>query len=830
VSSTPSKSTLVFILSILLWIGFLPAVAVAQTADAADESTSSTTDSSDNDLSLFGEDVGDDDLFGDSADDSEQSDEVAGPEFAVPDDVDVIQVTGQRTDASSQGQSIAISSFNQEALDQLGVSDVSTLQQNVPSLHIGQTGTQGIITLRGVGIENLTISGEQGVLFVQDGVPIGSATAALAAFYDVRALDVFRGPQGTQGGKNVSGGWISVTSAPPQPDFTGFGDYQMGSYDQHIFRGVLNVPIFDEKLMFRFTSRFEDRDGYQRAVGGKVLQPLESLNPQPFNRSEYWGNEHSLNARVQLLSQLTDKFEVHLIGMHTFSENNGPAVHLLSQPGNFTGLGCQVFVNCFPNETDRFAVSTLDPRTSTRNLPGDLKISQWFATAKATYDITSDTLGDLEATAQFGFNRTSTLVTFDFDGTNAQAAVIDLDNGQDQYSFEVKLQTIEQRPWEWLVGFFWWQETKNADQNINFSGTAEGGDSAALTNLETDSIAGFAEVRYWLNDEFHVMLGGRYTQDHKAIQDQPFEISQNQAIAEASFFNSATYSAFTPKLLMQWQWSDSNNISASVTRGYKAGGFPLGEGCIIGDSTTCVPYDSEKVWQYEFTSKNEFLDQRLRLNLTLFWTDYDPYQVCFVAGISFKCFDNGSATTRGVELEWFATPIPELQISGNFNILDARIDNFRIVDPTLSPLFPGSGPPAIPDPLSGFPQDLSGNTIPKAPKYNMTVNAQYDIYLSSLGLPEWGTLTPRVQYNYQSRTYYRVWNEPQTSQGAFSRVDLRLTWRSNSDQWQIEGFINNVTDVDVINSIFLSSGADGTITAQYQMPRMAGLRLKYSFN
>ena len=827
VSSAPSKSTLVVILLVLLGVIAVPFAAWSQSGATAGESGPAASSGDDD---LFGDDGGeDDDLFGDSDDGSVAGPDPAGPGFELDDGVEVIEISGQRTDASSQGQSIAITSFNQEALDQLGVSDISTLQQNVPSLHIGQTGTQGIITLRGVGIENLTISGEQGVLFVQDGVPIGSATAALAAFYDVRSLDVLRGPQGTQGGKNVSGGWISVTSQPPDPDFTAYGDYQIGSYDQHVFRGVLNVPIFDEKLMFRFTSRFEDRDGYQRGIAGEVLSPLQSADPKPWNRSDYWGNEHSLNARAQLLSQLTDRLEVHLIGMHTFSENNGPAVHLLSQPGNFTTLGCGVFVNCFPNVFDRFAISADDPRETTRNLPGDLNISQWFATAKATYEITNDLLGDLEASAQFGYNRTSTEVTFDFDGTNAQAAVINSDNSQDQYTLELKLQTVEQRPWEWLMGFFWWQEKKFADQQIDFSGTNEGGDSASITKLQSDSLAGFLEVRYWLNDEFNVMAGVRYTSDHKFIENLPFEVNQGERDLEVRFINRVGYSALTPKILTQWQWSDSNNVAVSVTRGYKSGGFPLGEGCFIGGDL-CEPYGAESVWQYELTSKNDFFDERLRLNLTLFWTDYDPYQVCFVAGITFKCFDNGSATTRGVELEWVATPIPELQITGNFNILDARIDNFRIVDPTLSSNFPGSGPPPIQNPLNGFPQDLSGNTIPKAPKYNLTINAQYDIYLTTLGLPEWGTITPRIQYNYQSRTYYRVWNEDQTSQGAFSRVDLRLTWRSNSDQWQVEGFVNNVTDVDVINSVFLSSNADGTITGQYQLPRMAGVRLKYSFN
>ncbi|MEE2665236.1 MAG: TonB-dependent receptor [Myxococcota bacterium] len=848
--STPLKSLLLVVFSLSIVAVITPLSSIAQ--DAAERAPQSTEHPADEpapqstehpadepapqstehpadepaDDDLFAEDP-DDDLFAKPERGEPGEGEEKEPRFAVPDDVETIQITGQKSDASQQGQAIAITSFNQEALDQLGVSNVSTLQQNVPSLHIGQTGTQGIITLRGVGIENLTISGEPGVLFVQDGVPIGSPTAALAAFYDVSALDVLRGPQGTQGGKHVSGGWISVNSAKPSPDFAAFGDYQIGTYSQDIFRGVLNTPIFDEKLMFRFTMRFEDREGYQRAIGTKFDGGFPRPNV-PFHKSNWWGDEHSLSVRAQLLSEVTDRLEIHLIGMHSSSENNGPAIHLLSAPGTFADLGCLVNIGCVNNQGPAGPLTSADPRATTRDHPGALAIVQEFATAKATYEISSEQLGELEASFQYGFNRTATDVIFDFDETNAAASVIDLENRTDQHTIEVKLQTVEQRPWEWVVGAFWWQETRFADQLVDVSGQGFAGDARNINDLETDSIAGFGELSYWVSDAFRILFGVRYAEDNKDVTSEPFRFVLSGTSPEGITRLTGQWTGFTPKILMQWRWSDSNSVSVNATRGFKAGGFPLGTRCAVdaAGNSPCDPYNAEGVWQYELTSKNDFFDERLRLNLTLFWTDYDPYQVCFVAGVSFRCFDTGTATVRGFELEWTAIPIPELMISGNFNLLDARVDNFRIVDPTISLFDPATG---VRNPLAGFPQDLSGNTLPKSPKYNLTLNAQYDIHVSTLGLPEWGTLTPRIQYNFQSRTYYRIHNEDVSSQGRFSKIDVRLTWRSNSNRWQVEGFVNNVTDVDTINSIFLSANFDGSITAQYQLPRTAGVRFKFSY-
>ena len=141
-------------------------------------------------------------------------------------DVEMITVRGQRTGSDAQSEAIAISSFNQSALDQLGVSRVADLQGNVPSLHISTSGSSTIVTIRGVGIENTNLSGEPGVLLMVDGIPIGDVTAIDGAFFDVSNVEVLRGPQGTQGGRNAAGGWIEVNSAPPVEDFLAHLDHQ----------------------------------------------------------------------------------------------------------------------------------------------------------------------------------------------------------------------------------------------------------------------------------------------------------------------------------------------------------------------------------------------------------------------------------------------------------------------------------------------------------------------------------------------------------------------------------------------------------------------------
>jgi len=411
-----------------------------------------------------------------------------------PNEIDEILIQGQRSDASSQATAIAVSSFNQTSLDQLGVANVSGLQQNVPSLQIGRSGNQAIITIRGVGIENLTAVGQPGVIFEQDGVPLLRPSGALAAFYDVAALDVARGPQGTGGGYHATGGTIAVTSVPPTPDLSAQGDVQLGTYDQYVFRGVVNAPLYQDKVMMRVTTRFEERDGFQRALGPKLLGLGGAFNlpvQGEFRRSEDFDDAHDLLLRGQLRFQLTDTLDVRTIGQYAFLDNNGPGIHLLSPPGLFSQLGNPVCKRGPEGSgalgtAGRDPVTSFDPRVSFRDEPGKLDQRIGFTTIQVNKDWETESFGDLKGVVQFGFNRIDQTAVFDFDGTDACANVIDNSSVADQYTGEVSLATVDQRPWEWKVGIFYLREVQNNDQFIDFFVThTSSPDKFALSRLDT---------------------------------------------------------------------------------------------------------------------------------------------------------------------------------------------------------------------------------------------------------------------------------------------------------------------------------------------------------
>lgn len=193
-----------------------------------------------------------------------ESDEPAEVERSAPSSVDEITVTGTQSDVTDiQSESQAITAFSMEELDRSNIVSVDQLAFNVPGLHVGQAGTDAIITLRGVSTENASPTGEAGVQFHVDGVNYARPSAARVAFFDLEGLQVIRGPQGSRGGKNSTAGWINVTTRKPTAEFSSDVDVQWGSYNQRRLRAHINIPI-NEYVQTRFAMFREERDGFQR--------------------------------------------------------------------------------------------------------------------------------------------------------------------------------------------------------------------------------------------------------------------------------------------------------------------------------------------------------------------------------------------------------------------------------------------------------------------------------------------------------------------------------------------------------------------------------------
>lgn len=797
-------------------------------------------------------------------DEEEDEDEVDGYNFDDPKSlgygVEELVVTGKASEATAQAIPDAITEFSQGDLDTMGISDVSALSLNTPSLHVGNFGAQPVITLRGVGAANLTTVGTPGVGFEMDGIHQGRPTAAAVRIYDVENVRVYRGPQGIDGGYNTNGGRISVTSQRPTEELDVIGDIQYGAYDQILVRGALNVPVLpDGLLMTRATVTYENRDGYQE----NKLYDIRNLDAS---------DADDLITRFQTRSLFADEsVEVRLIGGYNYQKGIGPSRHLLDEnlagtsvlvnppPGQTTmpwKLERLIIPGC-TNEAPTFCKSD-DPRVTYADDVGYQDNVQGSLTATVDWDMpyfaNNGWFSDLHVGVIGGFVRTDRASRLDVDGTNIPNAYFEQQLVADQGSVEAFIERPDVERFDFKTGGFFFDETVASEQCLDTLSATATNDVYSDQDLKNRSLAWYGNAGYRVLDNLRVDAGLRYSNEQKSaeqinlrysnlppggnnpptrLNDSPcgtfFQqfldrngpqnqnyISTDALTGEFTQTGTTTFSAWTYEAGADWDVTDSNSISFGFTTGYKPGGFTLGTNPDIVISDTAGIYGAEEVTQYELTSKNLLFEGKLSANLTVFWTDYDPFQVCQIIGVQFECNTDGSATSRGIELEMVATPIDGLTLNGHFNYLDARVQNLFLRDPT----YRDPNAPQVRN-LGGPPEDLSGNTLEKAPRFAGSFGAQYD-----WDLEQYGILTPRAQVQTQSRTYYRVFNEPRFSQPAFAKLDLSLEWQSEDGIYFVRGFVDNVTDVDVINFLFVAPSQIGApVLGFYLPPRTWGIRV-----
>jgi iron complex outermembrane receptor protein len=258
------------------------------------------------------------------------------PIAAPPPEVEAIEVTGERLDDTNvQDEAQAITAFSGADLDRANIMNVDSLQFNVPGLHVGQSANAPIITLRGIGTENSSLTGEPGVAFHVDGINYGRPSAARVAFFDLETLDVKRGPQGLLGGKNSTSGSINLVTRKPTDEYEVGGDVLFGNYDRVRIRGAVNVP-FGEFAAARFAMYQENRDGFLDNVNA-------SDSEDPFDVDDF-------GLRAHLRLNPTDNYELLLSYNYYKQDGVGPQADSIS---NQRSYACNIQVRTLDQRTGK---------------------------------------------------------------------------------------------------------------------------------------------------------------------------------------------------------------------------------------------------------------------------------------------------------------------------------------------------------------------------------------------------------------------------------------------------------------------------------------------
>ena len=233
--------------------------------------------------------------------------------------IEELVVTAQKKEEALQDVPIAVSAFSQDSLEAQKIDGGPNLQQAIPNVTFARSNFTNSFNfqIRGIGAKAVGASADQGVGVHMNNAPMQAGNLFEAEFYDVERVEVLRGPQGTLYGRNATGGVVNVITAKPTDQFEANVRAEYGNYNAVKLRGMVNVPIFGDKLAVRLSGTTLKRDGFvtntfnNHVVDDRDLYSTRvqvMFNPTEKLRTNFlWERFHEDDSRARTGKQLCTK-------------------------------------------------------------------------------------------------------------------------------------------------------------------------------------------------------------------------------------------------------------------------------------------------------------------------------------------------------------------------------------------------------------------------------------------------------------------------------------------------------------------------------------------
>ncbi len=774
-----------------------------------------------------------------------------------------IVVTARRRAENVQDVPVAISVVSAATLDAQGAYNINRLTQLQPTLQFYSTNPRNtFINIRGIGAPfGLTNDGfEQGVGIYIDQVYYNRIASATLDFVDVEQVETLRGPQGTLYGKNTTAGAINITTRPPSFDFEGKAEVSLGNYGFKQGKASVSGPLSDN-------------------VAARISVSTTSRQGTIYNvvTNQYVNSQDNLGVRGSLLWKPSEDLRITLSGDYNL-QNPICCVQTYARVGTtqralnrqYAALTARFPGYRVPSTNPFDRVTDLDAAIAARNEHGG-------ASARIEWDLGPGTLTSVTAWRYWDWGPKNDR---DFTGLPIYTKVNN-PTKQSQYTQELRY-NYEGEKLNFVVGAFAFH------QAIRTSGVQETGPAAsawllaptsALSNnpavlngvlatndirLDNTSLAAFSKVNWKATDRLTISPGIRINYDKKdgyydsvvvgtasngtrqIISNDPTSPSYNdpwtaaQRGVQASQFFEVPYSAWNVSydLNLAYEITSDVNAYATYARSFKTGGVNLNgvpsqaNGLPQLDVAIIKP---EKVNHFEVGLKTQFWNRKATLNVSGFWTEIKDFQASVISNVSGSNVLRGylanadKVRTRGFEADFTVRPSDRFNayVSGAFT--DAKFVKFTNAPcpPELAGGGTGTpvGPAATPGANSPANCDVSGSILPGVSKWAYSWGAEYNIPTTVLGRE--GQAYAGYDGNYRSKFSSNASRSIYTDIDAYSIHNFRLGFRT--DTFDIFGWVRNAFDENYFESLAVTPGNTGLISAQLGDPRTFGGTIKLSF-
>jgi len=771
------------------------------------------------------------------------------PGAAYAQDEEEIVVTATKRATSIQDVPFSVNAQTQEDIERTGATNLEDLSRNVAGMSIQNLGPgQSQVSLRGVSAGQI-VRDQPGVK-EQVGVYLDESVISLSLFtpdldlYDLNRVETLRGPQGTLFGSGSVGGTVRyITNEPDVDAFAGSIEANIntidgGSTGGHV-KGMLNMPLTAGTSALRVTGYHTQYAGFIDAIGPAAGDDV--------NEGERSGGRVALTVQANPNLTITPR--------------------ALYQDVSIDGFNRQEVFNLFANPFMAVPV-TFSDRQQFLMLREQFSDETFLADLTINYD-----MGDIDLTSVTSYLDRNILVSRDASALTGSVTISPLSvcclfpvagaalpsnlrdtTDLEQFTQEIRLASDTDGPFQWLIGAFYSDVTRNYAQRLPTPGYDAMADAAFCTLIPATCVPGISAIA----------ANGIPDANSPYKADLPYDINQTAIFGEASWqasdrltltFGARAYdfeeerrfhsggifsngddrtdstesNGITPRFMASYEASDSTRINLQAAQGFRLGGvndplnLPLctpADAAIFGGFQS---YEDETSWNYEAGVKVS--RPSYTFNAAAYYNDITDLQVTLDAGScsSRISFNVPSAHAAGVEIEFGWMPVDGLEFSFAGTWTEALFDSTVI----------------------GGIRD--GNRLPSVPEYQAAATAAYYFPVASFGGAE-GFVAASVQH---MGSRFTQPNDQEPGAGSFvsllpfggatgfgvTALDLELDPYTivnlnaglESDMWAFIVFVNNATDENANLAFDRERGGRARLGFHTNQPRTVGFTVRRNF-
>jgi outer membrane receptor protein involved in Fe transport len=656
------------------------------------------------------------------------------------------------------------------------IKDLSTI---IPNFFIPDYGSKLSVPvyIRGIGERS---TGQSIGMYV-DHAPLLDKSAFDFEFLDIRQIEVLRGPQGTLYGRNAMSGIVHLTTLSPLQEQQ--VKVALGTGNYGLFKAKASVSeLITDNAGIAVNGYYHRNDGYfTNQFSGKKADHLESGGASfrlDWKINPYWTAQ--LSANYDKVNQGAFPYGEYTAGSIADPDYNYPGNYTRELAGSNFNLN-YTNDNFIFNSNTGFQYLDDNMKMDTDNSPSAVfRLNQLQNEKSWTEELTvkSNTKNNYQwSFGLFGFYtglKTNVTTTLDSIGIKdkvnpmfpkvPQMTVVDT---------EIAIPGTFQTPT--YGGAIFHQSTYN---NL----FVEGLSLTAGIRVDYEK----AKLDYDTNMSFKLDVN---------MNGRPLGMQTADTTLIGS--ESMTFTEILPKIALKYKFNPDNYVYATVSNGYKAGGYNIQNFADIARDAirqkydrnfhtspvdSLVSYQPESSWSYELGFKGDILKDVLSTEVAVYYTDVNDIQITdFVASGQGRILKNaGKAKSVGFEVALNAALTNELRFSLNYGFSRATFKDYKTGDEADA-------------------ADYSGNFIPFAPQNTFSLNGIYDKRLQNSWIDRFHI---SAQYNGAGRIYWTEANDVQ--QDFYGLLNLRAG--INKGFAGINFWANNVLNTSYTAFYFESMG------------------------